>query len=278
MPKLVFVLGFIGSSLVSIAQSGMGSHSWSGFLHLSTSVSLPFQFTIDASKKEAESTISIHNGQETIVLTPTKTNTDSLDYVFPNFNSFIRVRSNSSQSMEGVWYNKAKENYSIPFSASATNQNPSLVTKIANFEGRWATIFAAKTDDEEPAIGLFQQSGDEITGTFLTESGDYRYLAGKVVADSFELSCFDGSHAFLFKGKLLNDTIHGLFYSGTHWKSDWIAFKDSSFKLRNPESITYLKEGAEFVFDFPDLEQKNYHFPNEASKNNVVIVQMMGTW
>ena len=56
-----------------------------------------------------------------------------------------------------------------------------------------------------------------VTGTFLTETGDYRYLEGVVDGDSLKLSCFDGSHAFLFHAALDQDSFRGRFWSGTHW-------------------------------------------------------------
>ncbi len=64
------------------------------------------------------------------------------------------------------------------------------------------------TDDDgkpELAVGEFTQSHDVVTGTFLAETGDHRFLAGQVKGDELYLSTFDGAHAFLYKAKVESD-------------------------------------------------------------------------
>ncbi|MBL0104837.1 MAG: hypothetical protein IPP51_14400 [Bacteroidetes bacterium] len=89
---------------------------------------------------------------------------------------------------------------------------------VANISGRWKAIF----DDEDPeskvTVGVFEQQGARVTGTFLTTSGDYRFLEGELSGTHLSLSAFDGSHVFLFladykDGKLVN----GHFFSGNHF-------------------------------------------------------------
>jgi hypothetical protein len=56
-----------------------------------------------------------------------------------------------------------------------------------------------------------------VNGTFLTETGDYRYLEGMMHNGKLYLSCFDGSHAFLFIAENNGTEItKGDFYSGLH--------------------------------------------------------------
>src|SRR5690606_4982189 len=62
--------------------------------------------------------------------------------------------------------------------------------------GRWKVRFEKSKD---PAIGIFRKSDDGgIEGTFLTTTGDYRFLAGDYESGRLRLSSFDGAHAFLF--------------------------------------------------------------------------------
>lgn len=83
--------------------------------------------------------------------------------------------------------------------------------------------------DTTKAIGEFVQVENNLTGTFLTESGDYRYLDGTVQANKLYLSCFDGAHAFLFEGKIEADnTINGIFYSGKNYKATWSSKKTTN--------------------------------------------------
>jgi len=44
---------------------------------------------------------------------------------------------------------------------------------------------------------LFQQKGDQVSGSFATETGDYRYLKDKLLENHLPFT-FDGAHAFLF--------------------------------------------------------------------------------
>ncbi len=127
-------------------------------------------------------------------------------------------------------------------------------------------------------MGLFKQNNSTVNGTFLTETGDYRYLEGNTINDSLYLSCFDGSHAFLFKAKLKNDSLIGTFNSGSHWESKWNGVLNNSFKLQSPEKLTYLINDTPISFSFPNLKKDTVSFPNENYKNKVVILQIMGTW
>lgn len=114
-----------------------------------------------------------------------------------------------------------RENYAIPFTAKQAEGyrfTPLRKKPVADLTGQWACTFGLADDDGDepyPAVGEFKQSGNQLTGTFLTETGDYRFLEGTVQGDKLYLSCFDGAHAFLFQGKINADSsLSGAFYSG----------------------------------------------------------------
>ena len=113
----------------------------------------------------------------------------------------------------------------------------------------------------------------------MTETGDYRFLEGNVYNDSIYLSCFDGSHLFLFKALLKQDSLIGTFWSGTHWEEPWVAVRNESFELTNPDSLTFLKEGySELAFTFPNIDHDNVSLKDEKYNGKVVIVNIMGPW
>lgn len=274
------VLSFVFSHAYSI---NITPGSWLGKLSIKTTVFLPFHFSVNQPKSEQKiPSIVIFNGEEKIILSGKKTNSDSIDYVFPNFNSFIRIHLNNKNNLSGFWYNKSKgDDYKILFSASyLKKKTPSAKNTPNVFSGKWSTVFAPNTKDEEVAYGVFKQENNKMSGTFLTETGDYRFLAGKTNGKKFILSCFDGAHAFLFTANLSKnkDSIFGKFYSGIHWESDWFAVKSTISPLRNPDSITYIVDNRPFKFAFNDLDGQAYHYPNTTLKNKVVIVQILGTW
>ena len=120
-----------------------------------------------------------------------------------------------------------------------------------------------------------------VFGTFLTTTGDYRFLEGTVSDQKLYLSCFDGSHAYLFTGKLLNDSTitEGKFYSGLSSIETWTANKDDKAILPDAYSITDLKPGYDKIdFSFPGLDGKKVSLSDQKFKNKIVLVQFFGSW
>ena len=209
---------------------------------------------------------------------------NTIKIVDPVFNNWFEGKIISSNKIKGFWYKENAE-YKIPFEAVVSNterfQKPeSADDSIRNISGKWEVDFSKeKPDDHYKAIGLFQQSGELLTGTFLTETGDYRYLEGNMYNDNFYLSCYDGSHLFLFKATLKNDTLRGTFWSGDHWEEPWIAYKNEYVELSNPDSLTFLKEGHnKLSFSFPDLQGEQISLSDKKYNNKVVIINIMGPW
>ena len=146
--------------------------------------------------------------------------------------------------------------------------------------GRWDVTFREDDGASTKAIGEFVQKEQTVTGTFLTPTGDYRYLKGTISGGQFALSCFDGAHAFLFKGKL-DDTgvINGDFWSGTQWHESWTAVRDETITLPDPESLTYLREGFDsFHFGFASTSGTLVSSTDERFVGKVVVVTLAGSW
>ncbi len=146
--------------------------------------------------------------------------------------------------------------------------------------GKYRTIF---TDDEGisyEAVGLFAQNGHKVSGTFMTTTGDYRFLAGNIVDDSLMLSCFDGTHIFLFKALIKHDSlVGGRFCSSLRYTETWQAVKDEKAELPDAETLTYLKEGYEGInFKFVNTQGDSISLDDPRYKNKVIILQIMGSW
>jgi hypothetical protein len=129
-------------------------------------------------------------------------------------------------------------------------------------------------------VGEFNQQGSRITGTFLTNSGDYRYLQG-VADDTLKLSAFDGSNVFLFVPTARNnDTLSkDIFYAGFDGKRIWSAFRDSGGHLADAFSLPAHHAGTPTLdFTFPNIKGKPAFIHDDRYKIKVVIVQIMGSW
>jgi len=249
---------------------------------------LPFNFEVKYEEDQKTVYIEFINGEERIRVDDIvigrnrRTGTDTLSIRFPHYQSRIEAIYEENV-MEGKWIVDSKENYSIPFVAffgkdyrfSALRKTPAI-----DLNGKWEVQFSPDTEDEYPAIGEFKAEGNHLTGTFLTETGDFRFLEGTVQANKVYLSCFDGAHAFLYEAKILEDkSMIGAFWSGNHYKTMWKATKNPNVQLADPDTMTYLKPGIEtFDFSFPNKDGKLISLKDDRYKDKVKLVQILGTW
>jgi thiol-disulfide isomerase/thioredoxin len=281
MKKIVMLFILVTSGLFSqTLKKGI----WQGVLtlHEKEEIRLPFNFETKLIGKKT--VLVIWNDTERIKVDEVTIKKDSVNFRMPVFDSEFKTK-NYGDSLVGVWINHArKDNKVIPFKAYFGKSNRFDFPPgkpYSAYEGRWDVTFSPGTNDSSKAIGVFKQGGSVYAdGTFLTETGDYRYLQGMQHNGKLYLSCFDGSHAFLFTGKQNEKgMIEGDFYSGAHWQEKWIAVRNDSIQLRNANDITKLNPGFESVsFAFKNSDKKTVSINDERYKNKVVIVQLMGSW
>ncbi len=249
---------------------------------------LPFQFEFEH-QADGDIHFIIKNGEERIVskdVTHGRDRANGHDTVridFPHYNSYISAIY-ESDVMEGFFYDLNRGTaYMIPF--VGMHGQPYRFTSLrkeplTDVSGKWEVIFTDSDSSSYPAIGEFKQDGNYLTGTFLTETGDYRFLEGTAQANKLYMSVFDGSHAFLFEAKLSDEnTMIGSFRSGNHYESIWTAKRNSDVILTNPDSLTYLKDGFSTLdFQFKNQAGKIISPNSDEYKNTVRIIQVLGTW
>ncbi|MFT6923453.1 MAG: thiol-disulfide isomerase/thioredoxin [Crocinitomicaceae bacterium] len=285
--KVTFILIFLLLSSYSFSQKAsrlrLKKGQWIAELKLNDNDVLPFNMLVE--KKGKSFDFSVVNGDEIIPLDSSIVINDSVHLMFPFFNSELVFHVDTKKSISGYWKNFNKgDNYKIDFTSQRKKttrfSNAKKKTDGINVNGRWEVEFEPNTTSSYPAVGIFEQGegSSKVTGTFLTETGDYRFLAGNVIGDSVYLSCFDGSHAFLFKALSINGQLKGSFLSGTHWQSKWDAKPNETIELTSPDDLTYLEDSTTFHFDLIDIDESPFSFPNPETNNKVVIIQLMGTW
>jgi thiol-disulfide isomerase/thioredoxin len=276
----LFILLFLSGVFQGYAQNKLQPGIWRGVLKLNDTTELPFNFEVK--NNSGQISLEIINGGERIKVDEISNKKDSVFIRMPVFDSeFLCLLK--GDSLKGIWFNHArKEKNKIPFFAKYNESKRFNVvpTKPLELTEKYKVIFEQHTADEYNSVGLFTSKSGITTGTFFTETGDYRYLEGYSAYGKFMVSCFDGAHAFLFTAIRRGDSLlNGHFYSGMHGHENWVAAKDENFQLRNPDSLTYLKPGYTKVdFAFKNLEGKNVSLSDEKFKNKVVIIQIMGTW
>lgn len=251
---------------------------WRAVIHLNDSTELPFNF--EWSQNDTNSSFTIFNGDEKVISNSMEIRKDSLVVGFPVFANYFILKIHES-SLNGYFVNPDKKQGKLKLSAEKNIEERFYGDKesCCDINEKWAVRFSPNTADEYPAIAYFTQEGNSLKGTFLTETGDYRYLEGNISGNNLNLSTFDGAHLFLFTGKLMGQKIKGNFYSGGTWFEPWTAKRDDKFDLRHSDSLTYLKEGFKTLdFSFPNSKGEMVGIEDDEYKNKPVIVQLMGSW
>ncbi len=253
---------------------------------------LPFGLDIQPiADKEKTYTVFAVNGSERFPMDTATVQGDSLHIPIRLFESELVAKIDGKTSgvatLRGV-YRRNRVGLGIqtlPFEAEQglTYRFKKDESTTTNVSGKWATQFESKTGkvDSVNAVGVFEQTGNRVTGTFLTPTGDYRYLDGNVVGDSLFLSCFDGSHVFLFKAKYdgAAKTMTGGYWSGISDYESWVARFDPKAELPDPATLTYLKPGAKTLnVSFPEPDGNIVSLADPRFKGKVTIVQILGSW
>jgi thiol-disulfide isomerase/thioredoxin len=251
--------------------------TWRGVLHLQDQ-ELPFTFRItnDSGKYKAW----LQNAGEEILLDEIAITGDTIEMKLHIFDASLKAKIDGDK-LNGTFVKYYAPQASIPFTATFGEMFRFVADAAEaqpNFGGKYQVTF--KTGKESyPSVGIFEQKGNHVTGSFLTTTGDYRYLDGNVVDGKLKLSAFDGNHAFLFTAGFEGDSLKGDYYSGKAGHETWTAIKNENATMPDAEALTYLKPGFEKIeFSFPDLNKNQISLSDERFKNKVVIIQIFGTW
>lgn len=275
----VLAIGLMSScqeaSEPSVAPPSNALETWRGTLQMNDSTQLPFTFTWDGQQ------MTIFNGEEKVVVTEIEeTSTDTTILHLPVFQTAFHVVM-SENSWSGFWTKyDAAEPYYMPFTAQLnSNRFDYTAPESASFPERWEVEFRTGSDNPKVGIGEFQVSSDgHALGTFLTETGDYRFLEGYWDGSELRLSGFDGTHAYLFVAHGSDDSLYGTHFSGLTYAMPWKAIPNVDIELRNPHELTFLKEGYETIeFNLPTLHGENIVFDG-AKAEHPTLIQIMGSW
>ena len=279
--KKVFILSFLFFLFSSCKEEKSNTvlkvGEWRAKMKVSDSEILPFNFTL----KENESSyiMKIRNADETVLVDEFEFYNDSIKIQMPIFEGYIAGKF-SENKITGSFI-KESLNRVVPFTAEF-NRKPRFIATdkpLVNVSGVWEVEFDYEGEKPYPAKGIFMQDDNNVTGTFRTNTGDYRYLEGIVDGDELKLSTFDGAHVFLFKAAATDSTLNGVFYSGNHSIEKFRAKRNEAFELADPNTLTYIKDGYDKLdFSFPDANGKLISLNDEEYVNKVVLVQIMGTW
>ncbi|PWJ42036.1 peroxiredoxin family protein [Sediminitomix flava] len=259
-------------------ETNFSNGIWRGTIINDHNKEVPFLFEVTG---EAEKSIFLINGEEKLLLNEVKSKEDSL--VIPMLVYDAEIVAKLEDNTLNGYYNRLGA-YKLAFKANLGNESTTRFEvkeqPTQKLSPKYATSFFYDNRDPKTAVGLFEQNGEKVTGTFMSETGDYRFLEGVLDGNALKLSAFDGSHIYRFEATVDGDSIKdGIFWSGKSWEQKWNAQKDDNAKLRDASTLTSLKEGYETIeFSFPNEEGKMISLSDDRYKGKVVILQILGTW
>lgn len=260
----------------------LASGIWRGLIDVQGQ-SLWFNFEVK-SNDSSEVYAELINAGERILISPEDISFygDSVKMIMHIFDTEIRAKIGEGK-LTGL-YSKNYAPYTLPFEATLGESHrvvkPDVNAGVAALQERYMVTFVHESDTT-PAVGEFSQKGNHVTGTFLTETGDYRFLEGGIVdEDQLVLTAYDGNHAFVFEATIAGDSlVEGHFWSGASWHETWTAVADPEAALRDANSLTYLREGYDRIsFAFPDLNGDTVTLEDPKYAGKAVVLQIFGTW
>lgn len=252
--------------------------TWRGVLH-TQGQELPFTFRVtnDSGTYKAW----LQNAGEEILLDEITVTGDTVEMKLHIFDASLKAKIDGDK-LNGTFVKYYAPEANQPFTASY-NEDFRFVPKdttaaTVDYSGKYQVMFNTEKESY-PSVGMFKQEGNQVTGSFLTPTGDYRYLQGNVVDGTLKLSTFDGNHAYLFIGSFQGDTLKGDYYAGKSSHETFSGVRNEQATMPDAEALTVLKPGYEKLeFSFPDLNGNKVSLNDERFKNKVVILQIFGTW
>jgi len=271
------LLSLLISCSEPLPEIGLKPGIWRGQL-VAQENTIPFNFEVN--KTDGEYSIKLINGSETLEIDVVDILEDSLFFNMHIFDISIKAKI-YKDSLVGSYIKNYAEKYILPFKAVFGKKGRfDHVDSSNKFDGTWETVFVDSRGKETDAVGIFKKEANLLKGTFLTKTGDYRFLDGHTIQDTMYLFTFDGNHIYRFKAYRENDSLlKGEYWSGKTGYKTFVAKKNDTVQLPDPNSLTYLKEGYDGIeFSFPDLEGNLTSLENEKYKDKIVILQILGTW
>ncbi len=251
---------------------------------------LPFTLRVEQDE-EGLSAVAL-NGDEEVPFSGVRREGDEWLLEMSWFDSRIRARLAGADRLEGEWSRTHTGGTlaRLTFSAERGDerrflpdplQPPGDTSAVPGVDGTWEVTF---TDDSgsEPAQGEFSQEGERVLGTFLTPTGDHRFLDGDYRDGVLRLSAFDGSHAYLFVARARRDgTLTGDWWSRDAYHATWTARRLASGESALPDPATQVRvtsADGKLHFSFPDLEDRPVSLDDPSFAGKVVVVSLFGSW
>ncbi|MEM9301389.1 MAG: TlpA disulfide reductase family protein [Pseudomonadota bacterium] len=249
---------------------------------------LPFQLLIEGEPGDYRA--AVMNGTERVPFSTVERVGDGIMLRYDWYDAEIEAEVSTDASvLRGRWRKTAAGGVDseLPFTATrgiAARFLPTTEAAVADapadISGRWAVTFVDDDGKEEPAVGEFVQTDAHVAGTFLTPTGDYRFLEGSFENGHLRLSTFDGAHAFLFAAAVdASGGLTGDFWSRDTYHATWTAQRNEAAALPDSwDHVAVTTDDGRIAFRFENVDGAAVSLEDPAFAGRPVVVNLFGTW
>ncbi|HET6795538.1 MAG TPA: TlpA disulfide reductase family protein [Gemmatimonadales bacterium] len=264
--KLVLLL-----QVLSAASSAHLNGPWSAALDLAGG-QLPFDLNMRSSPLGGQ----LCNANTCQPFSSVRWQRDTLLLEMADYAAAIKATVHGD-SLTGFYHNVGSRGpRTIPFRASR-GRRP-ITPGPRQLLGSWNATFFQDLGTS-PRVFEFSNGRRGLEARISSNTSDYGPFAGTTMADSFALGLFDGSFVYLLTGKLVGDTLRGIFHAGLKSQTPWVAVRSSgSPHLRSPTEISSADTSQPLRFGFPDLSGRMFRSDDPRIRGKVVLLEILGSW
>jgi thiol-disulfide isomerase/thioredoxin len=190
----------------------------------------------------------------------------------------VKTENNESYPFEIL--NKTKSRKKINRFPNSVFSSPPNKREVL-LSDRFSLKLKSSSLNPKAGIAEFQRDPktNEYTGSILTQTGDYRYLAGNRMGNQLYISTFDGVHAYSFLINIKeNGHIEGIHFSGESYSEPFTGVPDSSSILDDPYKITkIINDKSKLDIILPEYKSGEL-VRVTIGEGKVTLIQVMGSW
>jgi thiol-disulfide isomerase/thioredoxin len=267
-----------------IPPRGMGLREQVRYLKIEgAEASIPFRLYYIQRKPEAPE-MALLNGSERLEL-KTKLVGDTIVADLHVFDGELHLADDGNGGLAGNYYRQSPTGVRRFVVRSYLPKQDRMAKPYKPIqEKRFAVTFSDKDGKNAyKAIGHVEDLGVKAIGTFETTTGDYRFLEGERIRDSLWLSCFDGTHAFLFTARVVGAgksqrLTRGRFYGLGSGYEKWEGYVSKTEMLPDALSLSKPIPQAKVVVNGLDTTGMAVTLTDARFAGKAVVVQVLGTW
>lgn len=245
---------------------------WVGVFALETA-DVPFRFHYE------DSVFHLLNCEEFFPLTRSHHSGDTTFFASPLYDAQIGVVLESDTSISGIWKHAKLPGSRATFSAYPLISG-GVLSSDKDFDQFFQVVFRPGSDNSSRAALVVRHDDTRLSGSIMTETGDYRFMEGEIHGPTFWLSTFDGSHLYYARGSYRdNGDITGHFYSRANYPIAFTGFAVHEDSLEIPSKKTNITpSGSAFSFRALDESGDTLVFDETSFVGKVSLVSLVGSW